>query len=49
MSLITGFERLGNMFSSDHYGLEAYIITIAKALTSAYARLSGSIMGEKMW
>jgi L-2,4-diaminobutyrate transaminase len=46
---VTGFERLGSIFASGHYGLEAYIITIAKGLTSAYAPLSGSIMGEKMW
>jgi len=47
--VITGFGRLGSMFGSDHYGIEADIITIAKGLTSAYAPLSGSIVSEKMW
>lgn len=47
--VVTGFGRLGSMFGSDHYGLEADIITIAKGLTSAYAPLSGSIIGEKVW
>ncbi|MCZ0811405.1 MAG: aspartate aminotransferase family protein [Pseudomonadota bacterium] len=47
--VVTGFGRLGSMFGSDHYGLEPDLITIAKGLTSAYAPLSGSIVGEKMW
>ena len=47
--VVTGFGRLGTMFGSDHYGIEADIITIAKGLTSAYAPLSGSIIGEKVW
>jgi L-2,4-diaminobutyrate transaminase len=47
--VMTGFGRLGSMFGSDHYGLEADMITIAKGLTSAYAPLSGSIIGERMW
>jgi L-2,4-diaminobutyrate transaminase len=42
--VVTGFGRLGTMFGSDHYGIEADIITIAKGLTSAYAPLSGSIV-----
>ena len=47
--VVTGFGRLGTMFGSDHYGIEADIITIAKGLTSAYAPLSGSIVSEKVW
>jgi L-2,4-diaminobutyrate transaminase len=47
--VVTGFGRLGTMFGSDHYGLEADIITIAKGLTSAYAPLSGSIVSDMMW
>lgn len=47
--VVTGFGRLGTMFGSDHYGIEADLITIAKGLTSAYAPLSGSIVGDKMW
>ena len=47
--VVTGFGRLGTMFGSDHYGLEADIITIAKGLTSAYAPLSGSIVSDRVW
>lgn len=47
--VVTGFGRLGSMFGSDHYGIQPDLITIAKGLTSAYAPLSGSIVGDKMW
>ena len=47
--VVTGFGRLGSMMGSDHYGLKPDLITIAKGLTSAYAPLSGSLVGEKMW
>ncbi|WP_169569330.1 aspartate aminotransferase family protein [Sneathiella limimaris] len=47
--VVTGFGRLGSMFGSEHYGLKPDLITIAKGLTSAYAPLSGSIVGDKMW
>ncbi|WP_029059190.1 aspartate aminotransferase family protein [Stappia stellulata] len=47
--VVTGFGRLGSMFGSDHYGIEADLITIAKGLTSAYAPLSGSIVSDKVW
>jgi L-2,4-diaminobutyrate transaminase len=47
--VVTGFGRLGAMFASDRYGLDADFITIAKGLTSAYAPLSGSIVSEKVF
>ena len=47
--VVTGFGRLGTMFGSTHYGIEPDIITIAKGLTSAYAPLSGSIVGDRVW
>ena len=47
--VVTGFGRLGSMMGSTHYGLKPDLITIAKGLTSAYAPLSGSIVGDKMW
>jgi L-2,4-diaminobutyrate transaminase len=47
--VVTGFGRLGTMFGSDHYGMTADIITIAKGLTSAYAPLSGSIISDRVW
>merc|ERR1711960_91046 len=47
--VVTGFGRTGSMFGSQHYGIKPDLITIAKGLTSAYAPLSGSIVGDKMW
>ncbi|APX25393.1 MAG: aspartate aminotransferase family protein [Rhodobacteraceae bacterium] len=47
--VVTGFGRLGSMFGSDHYGLKPDLITSAKGLTSAYAPLSASIVGQRMW
>ena len=47
--VVTGFGRLGTLFGSTHYGIEADIITVAKGLTSAYAPLSGSIVSEEVW
>jgi len=47
--VVTGFGRLGSMFGSDHYGIAPDIITCAKGLTSAYAPLSGSIVGQRVW
>jgi L-2,4-diaminobutyrate transaminase len=47
--VVTGFGRLGTMFGSDKFGLEADVITIAKGLTSAYAPLSGSIFSKRVW
>ncbi|PZO68154.1 MAG: hypothetical protein DI498_00335 [Paracoccus denitrificans] len=47
--VVTGFGRLGTMFGSDHYGLKPDLITCAKGLTSAYAPLSATIVGNKVW
>lgn len=47
--VVTGFGRTGSMMGSDHYQLEADIMTIAKGLTSAYAPLSGSIVSRDIW
>ncbi|RNF33444.1 aspartate aminotransferase family protein [Paracoccus methylarcula] len=47
--VVTGFGRLGTMFGSDHYGMRPDLITSAKGLTSAYAPLSASIVGQRMW
>ena len=47
--VVTAFGRLGSMFGSDHYHIDADLITIAKGLTSAYAPLSGVIVSDKIW
>jgi len=47
--VITGFGRTGRMFGSEFYGIQPDLITIAKGLTSAYAPLSGVIVGERVY
>lgn len=47
--VVTGFGRLGTMFGSDHYGMRPDLITCAKGLTSAYAPLSATIVGQRVW
>jgi L-2,4-diaminobutyrate transaminase len=47
--VVTGFGRLGQMFGSTVHGLKPDLITIAKGLTSAYAPMSGSIVGGRIW
>ena len=37
------------MFGAGHYGVQPDIITCAKGLTSAYAPLSASIIGDRIW
>ena len=47
--VVTGFGRTGVMFGADRYDMKPDLITIAKGLTSAYAPLSGVIVGERVW
>lgn len=47
--VITGFGRTGRMFGSQLYDIRPDLITIAKGLTSAYAPLSGVIVGERVY
>jgi L-2,4-diaminobutyrate transaminase len=47
--VITGFGRTGRMFGSELYGIQPDLITIAKGLTSAYAPLSGVILGDRVY
>ncbi|MFP3557561.1 aspartate aminotransferase family protein [Paraburkholderia sp. SIMBA_049] len=47
--VVCGFGRLGSKMGAQHYGIEPDLITIAKGLTSAYAPLSGVIVGERVW
>ncbi len=47
--VITGFGRTGRMFGSELYDIQPDLITIAKGLTSAYAPLSGVILGERVY
>lgn len=47
--VITGFGRTGKLFGCQQYGIEPDMITIAKGLTSAYAPLSGVLVGERVY
>lgn len=47
--VICGFGRTGSMFGSQTYGIEPDIMTVAKALTSAYAPLSGTMVSKPIF
>lgn len=47
--VITGFGRTGRLFGCETYGIEPDLVTIAKGLTSAYAPLSGVLVGERVY
>jgi len=47
--VITGFGRIGTPFGSHLYGIEPDLVSIAKGLTSAYAPLSGALVGERVY
>ncbi|MEX2246444.1 MAG: aspartate aminotransferase family protein [Dehalococcoidia bacterium] len=46
--VITGFGRTGRWFALEHWGVRADIVTIAKAVTSAYVPLSAFIVNERV-
>jgi adenosylmethionine-8-amino-7-oxononanoate aminotransferase len=46
--VITGFGRSGRWFALEHWGVQPDIMTIAKAVTSAYVPLSAFIASERV-
>lgn len=46
--VITGFGRTGRWFAIEHWGVRPDIMTIAKAVTSAYVPLSAFIVNERV-
>jgi len=44
--VITGFGRTGNMFGCETFGIAPDIMTVAKALSSAYLPISATIVSE---
>lgn len=44
--VITGFARTGKMFGAETFGMKPDLISVAKALTSAYAPLSAVMIPE---
>ncbi len=47
--VICGFGRTGNMFGTETFGLKPDIITMAKALSSAYLPISATIVSEELY
>jgi 4-aminobutyrate--pyruvate transaminase len=47
--VICGFGRTGNMFGSETYGLKPDILTLAKAVSSAYLPISATIISEEIY
>ncbi len=47
--VICGFGRTGNMFGSETFGLKPDIMTMAKALSSAYLPISATIISEDVY
>ncbi|ODA67325.1 L-Lysine-8-amino-7-oxononanoate aminotransferase [Methyloligella halotolerans] len=47
--VITGFGRLGTMFGSEALGIEPDTVSLAKALTSAYAPLGAVTVSETVY
>ncbi|CAM6122011.1 unnamed protein product [Calypogeia fissa] len=47
--VVCGFGRLGTWFGSDKYNLKPDLISIAKALSSAYAPIGAVMMTEEIW
>ncbi|HEY7801506.1 MAG TPA: aspartate aminotransferase family protein, partial [Dehalococcoidia bacterium] len=46
--VITGFGRTGRWFALEHWGVQPDMMTIAKAVTSAYVPLSAFIVSERI-
>ena len=47
--VICGFGRTGRMFGSETFGLAPDIVTVAKALSSAYLPISATIVSEPIY
>jgi 4-aminobutyrate---pyruvate transaminase len=47
--VICGFGRTGYMFGSETFGIEPDIVTVAKALSSAYLPISATIVSEPIY
>lgn len=46
--VINGFGRTGRMFACEHWGVQGDIMTMAKGLTSGYAPMGATIVGDKV-
>ncbi len=46
--VITGFGRTGRWFALEHWGVQPDIMSVAKAITSAYVPLAGTIYSKRI-
>lgn len=46
--VITGFGRTGRWFALEHWGVQPDLMTVAKAITSAYVPLAGFIVSQRV-
>jgi adenosylmethionine-8-amino-7-oxononanoate aminotransferase len=46
--VITGFGRTGRWFALEHWGVQPDMMTVAKAITSAYVPLAGTIYSKRV-
>lgn len=46
--VITGFGRTGRWFALEHWGVQPDLMTVAKAITSAYVPLAGFIVSDRV-
>jgi 4-aminobutyrate--pyruvate transaminase len=47
--VICGFGRTGNMFGTETFGLQPDMMTMAKALSSAYLPISATLVSDKIY
>ena len=47
--VICGFARTGNMFGSETFGIKPDMMTVAKALSSAYLPIAGSMISDEIY
>ena len=47
--VITGFGRTGELFGSDTFGLRPDVLTVAKALSSAYLPISATLVSSEIY
>jgi ornithine--oxo-acid transaminase len=47
--VFTGFGRTGRMFASEHFGIEADLLVVAKALSAGYVPVGGVIIRKDLY